>query len=417
MTYAIVLGGGMVGVGTALALQNLGKDVILVDKTTPGSETSYGNAGFIQAEAMEPYPMPLDIATLFKIATGADNAVHFHLNALASNFRPLLRYFQNSLPKRHKQISREYARLIEQAVPDHTKLIEASKSETLIERGGFRQVYRSRETLDEAAAHALAMQREYNVGVRIESNAELQLAEPGLKRDLAGSVHWTDPWSVRNPGGLVKAYAATFVEKGGESVEGDALTLSKSSAGWSVATSNGPVSAEHAVIALGPWSTEMLPQLGYRNPLLLKRGYHLHFSMPEGSNSSLPRAPLYDIANAAVMAPTELGLRICSGAEIARRNAPPDPRQLYRGIKGVKELFDLGEVVEELPWMGSRPCMPDMLPVVGKAPVHENLWFNFGHGHQGFTLGPTTGHILAEKMTTGASSHPALEPEGRVTRL
>ena len=417
MTYALVLGGGMVGVGTALALQNLGKDVVLVDKKEPGSETSYGNAGFIQAEAMEPYPMPLDIASLFRIAIGADNAVHFHLNALGPVLRPLFRYFQNSLPKNHKLISKEYARLIEQAIPDQSKLIEATKSEYLIEKSGLRQVYRSQKSLDEAATHAAYMHREYGVGVQIESNAEVQAAEPGLKREVAGSVLWTNPWSVRNPGGLVKAYAAKFVEAGGLIVEGDAMTLSKSSSDWSVTTSIGHLSAEHAVIALGPWSSEMLPQLGYRNPLLLKRGYHLHFSMPEGTNYLSLQAPMYDVASAAVISPTEFGLRICSGAEIARRNAPPDPRQLYRGIKGVKELFDLGEVVEEFPWMGSRPCMPDMLPVVGKALLHDNLWFNFGHGHQGFTLGPTTGRILAEKMITGINSHPALAPAGRVSRL
>ena len=42
--------------------------------------------------------------------------------------------------------------------------------------------------------------------------------------------------------------------------------------------------------------------------------------------------------------------------------------------------------------------MPDMLPVVGKAPKHDGLWFDFGHGHQGFTLGPTTGVLLAGLM-------------------
>jgi len=43
--------------------------------------------------------------------------------------------------------------------------------------------------------------------------------------------------------------------------------------------------------------------------------------------------------------------------------------------------------------------MPDMLPVIGQAPKHRGLWMNFGHGHQGFTLGPTTGRLLAEMMS------------------
>ena len=64
-----------------------------------------------------------------------------------------------------------------------------------------------------------------------------------------------------------------------------------------------------------------------------------------------------------------------------------------------RKLLDLGTAVEAEPWSGVRPCMPDMLPVVGAAPRHKGLWMNFGHGHQGLTLGPATGRLLAEAMT------------------
>ena len=40
-----------------------------------------------------------------------------------------------------------------------------------------------------------------------------------------------------------------------------------------------------------------------------------------------------------------------------------------------------------------------MLPVIGKAPRHAGLWFDFGHQHHGLTLGPATGRLLAEMMT------------------
>ena len=46
----IVVGGGIVGVCSALALQRAGHDVRLLDAKKPGRETSYGNAGML-AEA------------------------------------------------------------------------------------------------------------------------------------------------------------------------------------------------------------------------------------------------------------------------------------------------------------------------------------------------------------------------------
>jgi D-amino-acid dehydrogenase len=42
-----------------------------------------------------------------------------------------------------------------------------------------------------------------------------------------------------------------------------------------------------------------------------------------------------------------------------------------------------------------------MLPVIGPAPRHRGLWFNFGHAHQGFTLGPLSGRLMAELIEGG----------------
>ncbi len=75
MTDCIVLGAGMVGVGAALALQERGWSVLLVDRNNPGSETSYGNAGIIQTEAVSPYALPRAPLELLKAAFGANNQV------------------------------------------------------------------------------------------------------------------------------------------------------------------------------------------------------------------------------------------------------------------------------------------------------------------------------------------------------
>jgi D-amino-acid dehydrogenase len=64
-----------------------------------------------------------------------------------------------------------------------------------------------------------------------------------------------------------------------------------------------------------------------------------------------------------------------------------------------RAMFPLGETIEAQPWMGSRPCLPDMLPVIGKAPRHKGLWFDFGHQHHGLTLGPVSGRLLADMVT------------------
>ena len=102
-----------------------------------------------------------------------------------------------------------------------------------------------------------------------------------------------------------------------------------------------------------------------------------------------------------------LGLRLTTGAEFAPRDAPPSPVQVARTRALAAQLLPLGEAVEKTPWMGCRPCMPDMRPVIGAAPRHPGLWLAFGHAHHGFTLGPVTGKLLACLMTGQA---PDMDP-------
>ena len=66
---------------------------------------------------------------------------------------------------------------------------------------------------------------EFGVRSEIISPAQLAAAEPGLNETGAGAVHWRDPWTVSDPGGLVSAYADLFTRAGGTFVNGDATTL------------------------------------------------------------------------------------------------------------------------------------------------------------------------------------------------
>jgi D-amino-acid dehydrogenase len=102
------------------------------------------------------------------------------------------------------------------------------------------------------------------------------------------------------------------------------------------------------------------------------------------------------------------GLRLTTGAELTGRNAPATPVQLDRAERAARQLIDLGSSIDPDPWFGTRPFLADMLPVIGEAlPEHPGLWFNFGHGHQGFTLGPASGRLLAEML---AGSTPVIDP-------
>lgn len=395
MPNAIVLGAGMAGVSAALQLQRRGWSVAIVDRKGPGLETSYGNAGIIQGEAVKPYPMPRDFATLMAIALGRTNTVHYNLPSLPKQAGVLLQYWWNSAPKRHQVISAAYSTIISAATAEHQKLIAETSAENLVRRDGFRALHRSTASMDMAVAAAEQLRTEYGVAYKTLSPAELAQAEPALIETGAGAIHWLGAWTIGDPGALVKAYAILFQRLGGTLALGDAASLRQTPAGgWSVSTDDGALDAEHLVVALGPWSPQLMRRFGYRFPMVRKRGYHIHYRPKTTLN-----LPLRDDAFSYAMAPMTMGLRITTGADLGSEPAQALPVQLRRAEMAARQLLDLGAPVENRPWEGTRPCMPDMLPVVGAAKEHKGLWTHFGHGHQGFTLGPVTGRILAELMS------------------
>ncbi|PKO66629.1 MAG: amino acid dehydrogenase [Betaproteobacteria bacterium HGW-Betaproteobacteria-16] len=399
----VVLGAGMIGTCTALHLAMRGHAVTLVDRREPGRETSYGNAGLIQREAVEPYAFPRHLGTLARVALKRGADVNYHFGALAGLARPLARYWAYSQPHRHAVISQAYARLIEHSTLEHAPLIEQAGADDLVQRDGYRFVFRSADTLRQASDKARALEQSHGLRHTVLGSDALAAAEPALRTRLAGAIHWHDTWAVSDPGALVGRYADLFVKQGGRFAQGDAASLSPTASGWQVRTEEGTLDAEHAVVALGPWSDTLLRQLGYRYPLFIKRGYHRHYRGAEA-----PRLAMYDVDRGLVLAPMKQGVRITTGAEFARLGALPTPVQLDRALALARELVDLPEPVEPEPWLGARPCTADMLPVIGPAPRHRGLWFNLGHAHQGFTLGPVSGRLMAELIE---GQTPVVDPK------
>lgn len=403
MTEILVLGAGMVGVSTGLALQQRGHSVTILDRLDPGMETTHGNAGIIQHEAVEPYAIPHDLPTLIRYGLGQSNDIVYHLRDMPRLLPALWTYFRHSSPSRHAAISRIYAQLIACVIDDHAPLVQAAGAQDLIQRDGFFTICRDDAAMQKEASEAERLYADYDVPMKVITGEDIKRKEPALTADITGAIHWTSSWSTTSPRGLTAAYAKLFTDKGGRLIKGDALTLQQTATGWAVAGEGEQISASQVVVALGPWSPDLLKRFGYHIPMVLKRGYHGHFQMPV----PLTR-PIHDIANGAVYASMTDGLRIATGAELVRREAPMNLKQLNYALNSARELLDVGEAVPDSLWFGNRPCMPDMLPVVGPATRHKGLWFHFGHGHQGLTMGPTTARLLANAMD--GNPLPVMQP-------
>lgn len=401
----IVLGAGIVGVSVAVHLQMRGRAVVLVDRRGAGEETSFGNAGLIQREGVMPHAFPQGLGALLKYARNDRIDMHYHPSALPTIAPFLARYWWHSRTESYRRIVMAYAPLIATCIDEHSALIAKAGADSLIHRQGWYRVYRTASEFEAAAAEAEWVQREYGVRHSQLSAAEMVTREPGLASVFTGALHWTDPWNVNDPGALVVAYRKLFESLGGTVMGGDALQLEAGATGWRLPVEGGTLEAREAVIALGPWAGDLTQRLGYRLPLGVKRGYHMHYAQPDAAPL---RNWVLDAERGYMLTPMARGIRLTSGAEFAHRDAASTPIQIDRAEPVARSLFPtLGVRIDAQPWRGARPCTPDMMPIIGAAPRHKKLWFAFGHAHHGLTLGPSTGRLIAE-MVTGEA--PFVDP-------
>jgi D-amino-acid dehydrogenase len=393
----IVLGAGMVGVSVALHLQQRGRDVVLIDRRGAGEETSYGNSGLIQREGVIPYTFPREFGVILSYAMNHRSDVVYHVSALPRIAPWLFRYWQNATPERIERSAQALAPLMAQCVAEHEALIAEAgdTARTLVKHEGWIRCLRTEDSLRQAISNARRLDK-YGVDYAVLTGTQLRELEPHLSDKIIGGIHFRGSPTSSDPGILTKAYADLFRRKGGRFLEGDARGLIREASGWSLSSQSGPITAHDVVVALGPWSDDVFRPLGYDIPWAVKRGYHIHYG---ARGNAMLRHPLHDGDGGYMLVPMSKGIRLTTGVEFADRDAPPNPIQLARDEPLARELFPLGERLEPAPWLGRRPCLPDMVPVIGRGTRHHGLWFAFGHAHHGFTLGPVTGRLLAEMMT------------------
>ncbi|WP_061933727.1 FAD-binding oxidoreductase [Aureimonas sp. AU22] len=405
-TDVIVLGAGIVGVSAALHLQARGRNVVLVDKGEPGQGTSYGNAGLIERSSVVPYAFPRSLATVLRYALNRSSDVRYDPRDLLHVAPFLFRYWRQSSPRNLAVATKAMLPLIEASVVEHDALIEAAGAGDLVRAKGWIAAYRTPKRFEAAAAEAASLSP-HGLAMTVLDADGLAGLEPSIAtgtKGVFGAIHWLDPKTVTDPGELTRRYAGLFAERGGTILRGEATSLAKTEPGWSVETEWGRIEAADTVVALASKAGSIFRRLGYAIPLGIKRGYHRHYRLPAGV--ALHHSVVDEEAGY-VLAPMRQGVRLTTGIEFAQSDRPANARQIDHAERWARQLLPLGQPVEASPWLGHRPCLPDMRPVIGPAHRHKGLWFNFGHAHHGLTIGPASGRLLAELLTGAA---PFVDP-------
>ena len=390
-----VLGAGVVGVATAIALQRAGFAVTLVDRGEPGRGTSYGNAGILGTSAATPLATPGILRQVPGMLMNPLGPLTIRWSYLPQLAPWLIRFIRAAAPGRVEELTTAIVALSKSSLGAWLDLADHAGAMDLIERRGWIGVHESEDSLKKAAAEVETRRRH---GIRVEmigANEVRQLA-PALARTVVGAVYHPDTGHTVDPYRLTERMARHLMATGAiyhRATVKDIVVTDGKAVG--LATEDRVLSFDRLVIAAGAWSKPLAARLGHRVPLDTERGYHVMIADPGVEL----RLPVLSSEGKFFLTPMAGGIRVAGTVELAGLKAPPDWRRADILLQHGKRLMPDMKTDKVERWMGFRPTLPDSLPVIGGSPHHDNVFFAFGHHHLGLTHSAITGKLIAELMT------------------
>jgi D-amino-acid dehydrogenase len=390
--HVAVIGTGIVGVCVASYLQRDGHKITFVDPREPGEACSFGNAGSLSPSACLPVGMP----GMWKKAPGwlldplGPLTIRWWYAPVVLPW--LVRFLKHSSREEVTRIATAIRGLLAPIFESYEPLLQRAGAGSLVRRTGCLYVYSSRE-IARQWQWGMNLRRSLGVEMRDVEQDELETLEPDLRGRFRFGILAPENGSTLNPSKLVKALHAQCIRDGAKAVRASAIDFER--AGGQVTgvrlDSGENLACDGVVVAGGAWSARLVARLGMCVPLETQRGYHVTVS---SSNLQL-RHTVMAVENNMMVNPMEVGLRLAGSVEFAGLDAPPNFARARVLLEKGREMFPHLDTSAYTEWMGHRPCLPDSLPVIGRASRIDNVWLAFGHGHIGMCGGATTGREVA----------------------
>lgn len=400
----VVVGAGVVGRCTALALRREGAEVTVLDKATQDHGASIANAGWLTPVLTAPLSGPGVIGGVVKSTLRGDRYVGGR--PVAGLVGWTSGFLRSCSAARHRDGLRITLDFAARTVEQYAEL-KASGVEFEMHRRGLLIAARTEPGL----GHAVGMVNEvraagYDGETDVLDGAAARRLEPALGEGVIGAVYARAEAHVR-PESVLAGLRAALAAEGVELREGvDVLGVERDGPGWRVATGAGPVSADRVVIAAGVPSAALLRGLGVRVPLLAGKGY----SITAKGTGTTPTHPVKLLEATLATTPFDDGLRMSGKFELGARTEKVHEGAIRLIRKGAARYFrDWQPMEPQLRLAGQRPSTPDSLPIVGAVPGNDGVFVATGHGTLGLTLAPATAAALAPLVLHDKSA-PELAP-------
>lgn len=408
----VVIGGGLLGLASAWALNDQGYSVCVIDAGEQvASGTSFANAGMLTPSMADPWNSPGIWRTLLRHVGRDDGPIVLRPRALPTYLSWGLRFLRYSSVRRHNRSTRANLNLALHSLTQFHRLRDQVSFDYDLRTAGTLQLFRDPHALDAARAHAHRL-AEQGLRADVLDRAEVLRREPSLRASsapLIGGIHYPDD-ETGDARRYCLALAEYLQQRGVRFDLGVQVQRVQVAANRVVAlqTDRGEYPTNRVVICAASGSSALASAVGIHLPIKPVKGYSL--TVPVTASETLPQRSLIDHHLHGAITPLDGRLRLAGTAELAgfdERLKLSRLNQLWTLMQELlPELAVTLERADAREWCGFRPMSADGLPYIGGSSVN-GLYFNTGHGHLGWTQSMGSGQLLADLLSGKA---PAIDP-------
>ena len=402
----VVVGAGVVGLATALALLEDGRAVRVIEARRIGSGSSHGNCGTITPSHAPPLAAPGRVGEALRMMLRPDAPLYVRPRVDPRLWRWLWRFAGRCNVRDWEASARAKSLLLNDSRTRLCEWISRYGLDCEFAESGEDYVFRSPAAF-EHGQRELDLLRELGVDVEVIDGPAFDAQEPAVLPGTAGAIRFRGD-AVLRPDRYVDELARVVRARGGRIDEECALQrLDESAAGAALHTSAGVLHAREVVVAAGAWSPNLARAIdapwlaGAMQP---GKGYSITYDPPP----LVPRRPLVLRDWSVCVTNWPSGFRLGSTMEFSGFDARLRPRRLAALERAARASLrePAGPVVRER-WCGWRPMSCDDVPIIGRLPGHRSTWLATGHGMMGVGMSAGTGQLVADLL---AGREPAVDP-------
>lgn len=384
--HVLVIGAGVVGMTTALALIERGRRVTLVDAAEgPGLGTSFANGAQLSYAYTDALASPGLIAQMPRLIAALDPAFRLRPSLDPDFLRWGLAFLRNATAARFRRNTLAGLELaVESRLALHALIArhDIAFAHTI---AGKLHVYRDAKGLA-AAAELAGVKRAFGITQHVLTRDEAIAVEPALtaiRGEMAGALHTPDE-EVGDPYRFCTG-ALAVLKASGRFAGCFRTRVSRIEARGgkpAIRTDNGGrIDADAVVLCAGVGAAKLARTAGARLPIQPMKGYSL--TAPPGR--AAPGVSITDVSNRVVFARLGNQMRIAGLADLGVRDRTVDPKRFAALVGSARaalpEAADYDNI--ESRWAGLRPMTPDSLPVIHR--IAAGVFANAGHGALGWT--------------------------------